>query len=439
MPKPVNDRDNLRELQPTDLRGILKYVPQWRNHVFVVALDGAVMAEETFNNIMLEIAVLRNLGIRVLLVYGIGAQLEVTAKARGVALTDSRGYGPTDAATLELAIETAGILAHQIQRKLTQNGLRCAQSNAVRSTERGIIGGIDQQYTGKVEKVDTELLENLLQMEIIPILSPIAYSRDGQALRINSDLLASEVARELKASKLIYVLPYPGLTIRGEFRLNADVTEVRRVLDKNPEAIDEPVRSKARYAVNTIDAGTPRAHILDSRIQDGLLLEIFSKVGIGSMIHSNPYAQIRPARKKDAAAIFGITKNAVRDESLRPRSRQSVEASIGDYYVYDIDDSIIGCFRLTPFPRSKTVELGSVFVHPAYHGRHIGKTLVEYACQLAKEQGKTRIIALTTQSLPFFRDTCGFHETDPSVLPKTLRDQYQANGRKSKILAIDPR
>lgn len=433
----VNDRDNLRELQPTDLRGILKYVPQWRNHVFVIALDGAVMAEETFNNIMLEIAVLRNLGIRVVLVYGIGAQLQKLAEERGVELIDSRGYGPTDETALELAIETAGVLAHQLQRKLTQNGLRCAQSNAVRSTERGIIGGVDQIFTGKVEKVDTELLENLLQLEIVPILSPIAYSRDGQALRINSDLLASELARELKASKLIYVLPYPGLTVSGEFRLNADVTEVRRILDKSPQAIDEPVRSKARYAVKTIDAGTPRAHIIDSRIQDGLLLEIFSKVGIGSMIHSNPYAQIRPARKKDAAAIHGITKNAVREESLRPRTRQSVESSIGDYFVYDIDDSIIGCFRLTPFPRSKTVELGSVFVHPAYHGRHIGKTLVEYACQLAREQGKKRIIALTTQSLPFFRDTCGFHESEASILPKSLRDQYQSNGRKSRILSLD--
>ena len=437
MSKTVNDRENLRELQPTDLRGILKYVPQWRNHVFVIALDGAVMAEDTFNNIMLEIAVLRNLGIRVLLVYGIGEQLEQIAQARGVALTDSRGYGPTDGPTLQLAIETAGVLAHQLQRKLTQNGLRCAQSNAVRSTERGILGGVDQQFAGKVEKVDTELLENLLQMEIVPVISPIAYSRDGQALRINSDLLASELARELKASKLIFVLPYPGLTIHGDFRLNADVSEVRRVLDKTPEAIDEPVRSKARYAVKTIDSGTPRAHIIDSRIQDGLLLEIFSKVGIGSMIHSNPYAQIRPARKKDASAIFGITKNAVRDESLRPRSRQSVEASINDYYVYDIDDSIIGCFRLTPFARSKTVELGSVFVHPAYHGRHIGKTLVEYACQVAKELDKKRIIALTTQSLPFFRDTCGFQESDPSVLPKPLRDQYLANGRKSKILLFE--
>jgi amino-acid N-acetyltransferase len=427
---------NARELQPTDLRGILKYVPQWRNHTFIIALDGAVVDDDNFGNIMLELAVLRNLGIRIVVVHGIGNQLQRLSAARGVPLSDTRGYGPTDGDTLQLAAEAAAVVGHRVQRGLTQNGLKCALTNAVRATPRGIIGGVDQLFSGKVDKVDIEQLQRLLELEIVPVVSPVCFTRDGTELRINSDSLASELARHLRASKLIFLLPYPGLTIRGEFRLNADLQEIRQLLVKDPQAIDEPVRSKAQYAVRTIEAGTPRAHIIDCRIHDGILLEVFSKVGIGSMIHSNPYSQIRPARRKDVTALYTITKSAVRDEALRSRSRQSIEQAIGEYFVYEIDDSVIGCFRLTAFPRSRTVELSSVFVHPAYTGRNIGRSLVEFACAEARTAGKNRIVALSTQTVPFFKEKCGFSDAAPEDLPKPLRLLREQSGRRSQVLSL---
>jgi amino-acid N-acetyltransferase len=429
----LDGRENDRELTPADLRGILKYVPQWRNHTFVIALDGSVVEEDTINNLMLELAVLRNLGIRLILVYGIGAQILQLAKERHVKVSEARGYGPTDHATLELAIAAAGKVGHIIERGLTQNGLKCARVNAVRSTDKGIIKGVNQLFTGKVDKIDTALLEQLMENELVPVISPVVFTRDGSERRLNSDQLASELAIALKASKLLFLTPYPGLTYKGQLRLNADVAEVEHVLQTDPKAIDEDVRSKATYAVKTIHGGTPRAHIIDCRIHDGLLKEIFSKVGIGSMIHSNPYSQIRKARRKDVGAIFNLTKAAVREESLRARSRGSIEADIAEYYVYEIDESIIGCFRLTAFPRSRTLELGSVFVHPAYQGRRIGKAMVEFAAEEARREKKNRIVALTTQTSAFFRDTCGFSSGQRSQLPKPLRDQLERSGRNSQI------
>lgn len=434
----TDDRENFRELNPADLRGILKYVPQWRNHTFVIALDGAVLDDENFNNIMLELAVLRNLSIRVILVYGIGDPLMEAARNRGIELSDARGYGKTDLPTRELATEVAASVGHRIVKGLTQQGLKYAWTNAVRATERGIIQGVDLQYTGKVEKIDTNCLERLMEQELIPVLSPICFTRDAMELRLNSDLLASELAIALKASKLIFLMPYPGLTYRGEFRLNASVQEVRKLLDEDPECIDVPVRSKADYAVKTIEGGTPRAHIIDSQIHDGLLMEIFSKVGIGSMIHSNPYAQIRPARRKDAGAIFNLTKSAVKDESLRGRSRTSIEESIFDYYVYDIDESVIGCFRLSPVQEDGyTVELGSVFVHPAYQNRHIGRAMIEFGISKARETGFKRMIALTTQSAPFFKNNFEFREGSKADLPDPLQEVYATTNRNSHVLVKD--
>ena len=433
----LDQRENDRELTPADLRGILKYVPLWRHHTFVIALDGAVVGEDTINNLMLELAVLRNLGIRLIIVYGIGAQVIELAERQHIRISDARGYGPTDHATLEVAVTAAGRVGHMIERGLTQHGLKCARVNAIRATDKGIIDGTNQLFTGKVDKIDNQLLEGLMEREIVPVISPIAFTRDGSERRINSDQLASELALSLKASKLIYMLPYPGLTYKGQLRLNADVAEVRDLLEKSPLTIDEEVRSKAMYAVKTIAGGTPRAHIIDCRIHDGLLTEVFSKVGIGSMIHSNPYSQIRPARRKDVSAIFSLTKSAVREQSLRARTRQSIESDIADYFVYEIDESIIGCCRISSYPRSRTVELGSVYVHPAYQGRRIGKALVEFAIAEARSGNKKRVVALTTQTSGFFRDTCGFKLGQRDMLPKPLREGLERSGRNSQIFYCD--
>ncbi|MEX0329996.1 MAG: amino-acid N-acetyltransferase [Puniceicoccaceae bacterium] len=433
----LDGRENDRELTPADLRGILKYVPLWRNHTFVIALDGSVIEEETINNLMLQLAVLSNLGIRLLIVYGIGSQVKGLSKEKRIRISDAQGYGPTDHATLELAIDAANQVGHRIERGLTQQRLKCVRVNAVRATDKGIIRGVNQLFTGKVEKVDARLLAKLMEQELVPVIGPVAFTKDGSERRINSDSLASELAIALQASKLIYLTPYPGLTYKGQLRLNADVGEVKKLLDSNSGMIDEPVRSKAAYAVKTIEGGIPRAHIIDCRIHDGLLKEVFSKVGIGSMIHSNPYSQIRPARKKDVGPIYALTKTAVKEESLRPRTRQSIEADFADYYVYEIDESVIGCFRITSFPRSRTVELGSVFVHPAYQGRRIGKAMVEFAVSKAKEEGKHRMVAMSTQTAAFFKDTCGFEQGTNALLPKKLREGLQRSGRNSQVFHLE--
>ncbi len=429
--------ENTRELNPADLRGILKYVPQWRNHTFVIAVDGAAVDGEAFGNLMLEIAVLHNLGIRLVLCHGIGLQLERLGAGRGVAVSDARGYGPTDGPTLELAVAAAGEVTHRIMRGLTQHGLRCSTTNAVRGTERGIIKGVDQQFAGKVERVDTTVLTTLMEREIIPVISPLIYTRHGTALRINSDLLASDLAIALRASKVVFLLPCPGLTVKGEFRLNMAVQEVRALLDNSPGDIDAEVRSKAVHAVRTIEGGTPRAHIIDCRIHDGLLLEIFSKVGIGSMIHSNPYARIRQARRADTGPIFNLTKAAVRNEELRPRTREAIEAEIGDYFVYEIDESVIACFRLTALKAAGACELGSVFVHPAYQARKIGQTLVEFALDKADKAGFKAVFALTTQAIPFFKNVCGFRDAAAEETPKHLRATAANAGRNSRVLVHD--
>lgn len=431
----LDSREHQRELTPTDLRGILKYVPQWRNHTFVIALDGSVMEHPNFGNLLVDLAVLRNLAIRIVVVFGISAQLERLAIEKKITISDSRGTGPTNEITRDVAVEAAGLAGHQLVQGLSRMGLKVAQTNAVRATERGVIKGEDQFLSGKVDRVDIDILNRLLDDEVIPIISPIAFNRSGEALRLNSDLLASGVATKLKASKLIYLLTYPGITYNGEFRLNVPVDEVRKMLEIDPCPIDDIVRSKAASAVATIEAGVPRAHLIDGRIHDGLLTEIFSKVGIGTMIHSNPYVKIRPAKRQDAQAIFNITKSAVDSEALRHRPIEEVEAAINEYFVYEIDESPIACIRLSVL-EDTALELGSVFVQAAYQGRGIGRALIEFSIEEARSRNIERLFALSTQAGPLFT-ACGFEEADIDNLPPALAERHLSSKRNSHTFVMN--
>ncbi|WP_309398622.1 amino-acid N-acetyltransferase [Cerasicoccus maritimus] len=427
-------------LKPSDLRGILEYVPMFRGQIFVVAIDGSVVDDDNFGNVITDLAVMKSLHIRIVLVHGIGRQLKNLATERNVPISDAYGSAPTDDATLKLAQKASAEVGQSVVRQLTRHNLKCALTNAIRATEVGVLGGVNHQHTGKVDKIDFSLIRDLLDRDIVPVFSPICFDREGDPLRVNSDLMATELATGLQASKLIFLTPHAGLMIKGETKVNVPLDELKKTLKKSPDDVDSRLISKAREACAALEAGVPRAHILDGRVFSGLLTEIFDKVGLGTMIHANDYQQIRAARKKDAQAIYQILRNAAnRTEAVVTRTRQEVEQHIEDYFVYVVDESIIGCCSLLPLKgsRPKAVELAGVLVQPFYQGKGVGKKLTEYAVQEAERQGYKRIIALSTQSARFFQEVAGFAESTPKTLPKARREKYEATKRASKVLVKD--
>ena len=192
-------------MKPTDLRGILQYIPQFREKTFILAIDGAIVTDENFTTLLLDVAVLRSLSIRVVLVHGASAQIKLLSEEQKVKVSDLEGTGITDAATLKLALTAANRLTHEILEGLSANDLRAASTNVIIAHPMGIIGGVDHQFTGKVERVDTELLQTLLAQGVVPVIPPLGFDGDGKTYRVNSDGVALAVAEALKAIKLIFI------------------------------------------------------------------------------------------------------------------------------------------------------------------------------------------------------------------------------------------
>lgn len=421
-------------IKPADLRGILTYVPKFQGQTFVIALDGAVIEHDNLPNVLLDIAVLRSLQIKVVIVHGIGSQLSKLAVERNVDITDSNGSRPVDAATLDLAIRASSRVSHQILEYITQSGLKCAITNSVRAKPIGIIKGEDQEFCGKIDKIDSEVLTHLIDKDIVPIIQPIGFDRNGRTLRINSDLMATEVALALGATKILFLTNEAGLSFSGEFKSQLSIGDLETLMEKNGNSLSENLSSKAKFAANGVNNGVSRIHILDGRIHDGLISEVFSNEGVGTLIYGNEYLQIRRATRDDIPLIYHLTRSSVKKDELLPRPIDSIESNIDNYFVYEIDGNMIACMLLSQFESDPSIrEINSLFVHSLYQKQGIGKKLVNFACHQAKLEGSTRIIALSTQSVSFFINVCDFTEVSSKALPSERKVQWETSQRKSKI------
>ncbi|MBS1485737.1 MAG: amino-acid N-acetyltransferase, partial [Opitutales bacterium] len=252
------------KIKASDLRAILEYVPLYRDQIFVISIDGSVIDCENFSNLITDIAVLRSLNINVVIVHGIGKQLKELASAAKVELSDAYGNKPVDDETLELARLASAKVLQKIQEAFAVLNIKCASTNAIRATEVGIISGVDYQHAGRIEKIDTDMLSQLLALGIIPIISPIAVNRRGKVFRLNSDMLAADTASALKASKLIFMTVTKGLAVGNENAISVPLDKVAELLENRKDEIDSRVFDKVKYSVKAISTGyPPRAHILD--------------------------------------------------------------------------------------------------------------------------------------------------------------------------------
>ena len=123
----------------TDLRGILQYIPQFREKTFILAIDGAIVTDDSFATLLLDVALLRSLNIRVALVHGASAQIRALGEERGVEASNLDGTGVTDAPTLALALDAANRLTHEILEGLSANDLRAATTNVIIAHPVGIL------------------------------------------------------------------------------------------------------------------------------------------------------------------------------------------------------------------------------------------------------------------------------------------------------------
>jgi amino-acid N-acetyltransferase len=418
----------------SDLREILQYVPRFRGRIFVVAVDGEIAASENFHNVLLDLAVLRSLSIRTVVVHGASWQIEELARSRGVALSNADGTGVADEATLQVSIDAAIRLTNEIMEGLSAVDLRAAYLNAIIAHPAGILGGTDFQFTGKVERVDAKALKLLLEEGIVPVIPPLGFDGEGRTYRVNSDSIAVEVAEALQAAKIIFLAP--GVTFANTAWLPRllSISEAEEVLRKHRSDAAIGLQSKLEASARACRQGVPRAHLLNGSINEALLTEIFSHEGFGTMVYSNEYQQVRRIFKKDVRSVMTLIRQSVQSEELVSRTRNDILAHIEDYWVLEVDRQPVACVALHVYAPEKAGELACLYVSKAHENQGYGRKLMAFVENLAKEKGLTRLFALSTQAFMFLQQKGGYAEAPAESLPAVRLERYMQSGRNSKVL-----
>ncbi len=205
----------------------------------------------------------------------------------------------------------------------------------------------------------------------------------------------------------------------------SDVTPVTCANCSHPELLQQ--------AAAVCRAGIPRVHMLDGRHRGVLLDEIFSEEGVGTMVHADSYREIRPLQEDDIPELLSMIARSVVDSKLVERTYESILANLHSYYVYTLDDTIVGCVALYPYPADNCAELGCLFIKKNYEGHGYGRAMCRFVEEKAGALGFEWIFALSQSAVAYFRDRLGYAELPREVLPAARLAQLEASGRASAV------
>lgn len=188
-----------------------------------------------------------------------------------------------------------------------------------------------------------------------------------------------------------------------------------------------------QQAAEACRRGIPRVHLLDGLHRGVLLDELFSEEGVGTMVHADSYREIRPLRVEDIPELLSMIARSIADAKLVHRDYESICENLQSYYVYTLDDTIVGCVALYPYAQEQCAELGCLFIKKNYEGRGYGKAMCRFVESKARSMGFSRIFAVSQSAVAYFRDRMHYDPLPRTVLPPARLKALEASGRASEV------
>ncbi|MES9832127.1 MAG: amino-acid N-acetyltransferase [Candidatus Thiodiazotropha sp. LLP2] len=421
-------------------RGSSPYIHAHRGRTFVITFGGEAVADSHFANLIHDIALLHGLGIRLVLVHGARPQIEERLKTRNVETQFVNGLRITDDAALTCVKEAAGAARVEIEALLSMGlanspmagvRIRAASGNFVTARPLGVKDGTDFCHTGVVRRVDAAGIEQRLESGAIAIVPPLGYSPTGEVFNLSSADVAASVATTLGADKLICLIEAKGVTDSRK-RLMTSLTprEVDTLLEKRKQ-LPEDLKQHLKAAVSASRSGVKRCHLINRQMDGGLLKELFTRDGIGTLISAEPYEETRTAGIDDVGGLLNLIEPLEQNGILVRRSRELIETEIESFTLVERDGMVVACAALYPYPQESMAEVACVVVHPEYRGGDRGDRLLNHMEDMARHLGIERLFILTTQSAQWFKER-GFTPTDLKELPMLKRNLYNYR-RNSKV------
>ena len=434
----MKQRDQTAHLQW--FRNASPYINAHRGRTFVLCFGGEALLEAQFHQLIHDIALLRSLDIKLVLVHGARPQIDARLKERGVRSKFSGDLRITDDPALPAVKDAIGSVRVDVEALLSfglpnspmsGSQLRISSGNFVSAQPWGVHDGVDFLHTGVVRRVDAQSIRGQLDLGQLVLLSPIGYSPTGETFNLRAENVASEAAVALHADKLIFLLEGHG--VRDSRRRiipqlsPADAEELLR----SRRSMDDETRIILNHAVQSSRRGVARIHMVSRRDANALLQELFTRDGAGTLVTADAPIEMRTATVEDVAGVLELIAPLEESGTLVRRSREQLELEIGNFSVVTKDGSVIACAALYPYRAEKIAEVACVAVHPDYAGERRGAHLLRTLEKRAKGAGLRRLFVLTTRTTHWFREQ-GFTAGNLADLPIGKRRLYNYR-RNSKV------
>lgn len=438
--------DEIKHREHVDLiREVFYYQSRFDGKTIVLKIDFPVMNQPHFPLLIKDLAMLRQTGIEIIIVPGAKERIDEVLAEYKIGTPFKSGVRISPPAAIPFIKMAAFDVANKFMTQLSGFKANAVIGNFVRARGLGIIDGVDYEHTGRVEKIAVEPLQQLLNLGQIPIFPCIGWNAAGKPYNLSSDEIALAVCEALKAEKLFFVTESQGISkdrftlpesvnVSPEGRVaRMSVPETEAFVQLNRESTDIDVHYMS-LALKACRKGVERVHLVDGRVEGVILKEIFSNLGIGTMVYATEYESIRNMRQNDISEVLRLMQPLVEKGILIPRTDEDMQQLYNDFVVYEVDGVIHACGALHTFEDGQG-EIAGIATNPAYAQLGMGKKILGYLVDRARKLKLLRVFVLTTQTLDWF-EQLGFAEAPLESLPDKKQKLYN-HQRKSRIFALE--
>ena len=418
-------------------RGAAPYIKAHRRKTFVVMVSDEVIFSDRFTGLVHDIALLKHLGIKLVILHGSRDSIDTHLSRNNLSSSFHHNIRITDNESLPYVIQAINAVRTHFEAQLSMglpntpmsgSEITLASGNFVTGMPLGVIDGVDMQHSGKVRYIRHGAINELLELNHIVLLSNLGYSRTGEVFNLPTEELAAEVASALGADKLIYLQA----SARDDSRQAVTLSTAQCEAILQSEKGCEESKHLLRQAIQAIRAGVKRVHFIDQQVDGGLLLELFTRDGYGTMVTNLFYEGSRPANIDDIGGIVSLIEPLEQSGVLVTRSREQMELQIRHFRIIEKDGMVIACIACIPDDEDAVAEIACLAVHQDYQRAGLASQLLHQAEEHALGLGINQLYTLTTRTSHWFIEH-GFSENGQFELPAARRASYNPE-RGSKIL-----
>ncbi|VAW51046.1 N-acetylglutamate synthase [hydrothermal vent metagenome] len=425
------------------------YIHVHRGRTFVILFGGEAIGHNSFSHLIHDIALLGSLGVRIVLVHGARPQIENQLKVLNIQSEFANNMRITLNENMPAVEQAVGQVRMTIEAQLSMGlpntpmanaAIRVVSGNFITAQPYGIHNGVDYCQTGNVRNVDANTINQHLKNNNIVLVSPIGYSPSGEIFNLHAEDVATETAIALNADKLVFIMENNGVVnSKGALLQQLNLPQAETWLKKQAEksshkSSDENKKTQIHLnnAAHACRGGVKRVHLLSRKTNGALLLELYTRDGVGTLVTAENYEGLRTANIDDIGGIMELISPLEQQGVLVKRSREQLELDISNFIVIERDGMIIACAAIFSFSKEKAAELACLAVHQDYqtHGR--GDDLLQHIEWQARKKHIKKLFTLTTQAMHWFFER-GFTECNADDLPIEKKSLYNYQ-RNSKIL-----